>query len=239
MIYLRNIAFYLTFYGGSIVLVIAAVIAAYIAPSKVRGICEAWSGLHNWACRKLLGLNIVETGERPDFQAFYAVKHESFFEAINVPYGFDRPALFAKQELFAIPGWGLAARLFGAIPVKREEGARALRTMIKDARPFVDAGRPIVIFPEGTRVPHGERPPLGAGFAALYKLLGLPVVPVAVDSGPLYQRTWKPRGTITMHFGEPIEAGLPRKEIEARVHAAINALNDHRGVERMPPSPIA
>jgi 1-acyl-sn-glycerol-3-phosphate acyltransferase len=74
-------------------------------------------------------------------------------------------------------------------------------------------------------VPHGERAPLRSGFAGLYKLLGLPVVPVAVDSGPLYHRLWKRRGTITVRFGEIIPPGLPREEVEARVHAAINALN--------------
>lgn len=235
MIYLRNIAFYLVFYGGSIFFVIAAVLAAYLRPEWVRGISDAWSGLHRWACEKLLGLRIVETGKRPDYRAFYAIKHESFFEAIDLPHGFDYPALFAKQELFDIPGWGTAARNYGVIPVAREEGAKALRSMIREANRFIDEGRPIVIFPEGTRVRHGKRPPLGAGFAALYKLLGLPVVPVAVNSGPLYHRRWKRPGTITYHFGEPIEPGLPRKEIEARVHAGMNALNGDGGIQRTLP----
>ena len=97
--------------------------------------------------------------------------------------------------------------------------------MVSEARAYAARGRPLAIFPEGTRVPHGERPPLRSGFAGLYKLLGLPVVPVAVDSGPLYQPLWKRMGTITLLFGEPIEPGLPREEIEARVHAAINVLN--------------
>ncbi|GAA5047278.1 lysophospholipid acyltransferase family protein [Erythrobacter westpacificensis] len=225
MIYLRNIAFYIVFYGGSIFMVLAAVLAARIAPGKVRGVCDNWSALHRWACEKLLGIRVVETGTRPDFRAFYAIKHESFFEAIDLPHGFDYPALFAKQELFDIPGWGTAAREYGVIPVAREEGAKALRAMIREANRFIDQGRPIVIFPEGTRVRHGTQPKLGAGFAALYKLLGLPVVPVAVDSGPNYHRKWKRPGTITYHFGEPIEPGLPRAEIEARTHAAMNALN--------------
>ena len=97
--------------------------------------------------------------------------------------------------------------------------------MLAEARTFIGTGRPLAIFPEGTRVPHGTRPPLQAGFAGIYKLLGLPVVPVAVDSGTLYHRWWKRPGTITLHFGEPIPPGLPRDEIEARVHAAINLLN--------------
>ncbi len=98
--------------------------------------------------------------------------------------------------------------------------------MLAEARRHIGSGRPLAIFPEGTRTPHGERPPLRSGFAGLYKLLDLPVVPVAVDSGPLYQRWWKRRGTITLRFGEPIPPGLPREEIEAQVHASINALND-------------
>ena len=75
-------------------------------------------------------------------------------------------------------------------------------------------------------MPHGQRPPLQSGFAGIYKLLNLPVVPVAVDSGQFYHGAWKHPGTIRIRFGEEIPAGLPRAEIEARVHAAINALNE-------------
>jgi 1-acyl-sn-glycerol-3-phosphate acyltransferase len=133
--------------------------------------------------------------------------------------------VFAKQELFRIPGWGHSALVYGLVPVARDEGAKALRAMIASAKERAAAGRPLVIFPEGTRVPHGERPPLQAGFAGLYKLLGLPVVPIAVDSGATYHRLIKRRGRITYKVGETIPVGLPRSEVEARVHAAMNALN--------------
>lgn len=78
----------------------------------------------------------------------------------------------------------------------------------------------------------GEQPPLQPGFAGLYKALGVPVVPVAIDSGLLWPRRAlvKRPGIVTFRFGEPIPPGLPRKEAEARVHAAINAL-DRRGRE--------
>ncbi|APE27771.1 lysophospholipid acyltransferase family protein [Aurantiacibacter gangjinensis] len=225
MIYLRNTAFYFCFFWGSCAYVIAAVAAIFVARERLRGICDAWSGFHQMLCEKLLRIEVIETGTRPEGRAFYAIKHESMFEAINLPYRFDHPALFAKQELFAIPGWGRVARIYGLIPVARNQGAKALRSMIREVQPLVEDDRPIIIFPEGTRVPHGSCPPLQSGFAALYKLLRLPVVPVAVTSGPSYHRVWKRPGTITLHFGEPIEAGLQRDEIEARVHAGINALN--------------
>lgn len=74
-------------------------------------------------------------------------------------------------------------------------------------------------------MPHGERHKIQAGFAGLYKMLGLPVVPVAVNSGPLYHRRLKRPGTVTYRFAEPIAPGLPRTEVERQVLEAINALN--------------
>ena len=121
--------------------------------------------------------------------------------------------------------WGRAAASYGVVPVERDQGAKALRAMVASARAWSGDGRPLAIVPEGTRVPHGTQPPLQAGFAGLYKLMNLPVIAAAVNSGPLYHRFWKRPGTITVRFAEPIPAGLPREEIEARVHAAINALN--------------
>ena len=87
-------------------------------------------------------------------------------------------------------------------------------------------GRPVVIFPEGTRVAPGEAPPLQPGFAGLYRALGLPVVPVAHDSGKLWSRRFVKRpGTIHFKIGEVIPPGLKREEIETRVRDAINVLN--------------
>jgi 1-acyl-sn-glycerol-3-phosphate acyltransferase len=86
----------------------------------------------------------------------------------------------------------------------------------------------VLIFPEGTRVPLGDQPPLRPGFAGLYKQLRLPVVPIALDSGMVSPRNSfvKKPGIVRMRFGEPIPPGLPREEIEARVHVAINVLEN-------------
>ena len=221
----RSLLFYLAFYTGSALFVTAAALVAMVAPSRVRPVPDTWSRYQR-LCLRLVGIRVREVGEKPAGAVLYAFKHESFFEAIDLPTVLDHPVPVAKQELFEIPGWGRAARAYGSLAVARDQGARALRTMMAEAKTFTGSGRPLAIFPEGTRVPHGQRPPLQSGFAGLYKLLGLPVVPVAVDSGRLYQHLWKRPGTITMLFGEPIEPGLPRAEIEARVHAAINALNE-------------
>ncbi|MEE4206837.1 MAG: lysophospholipid acyltransferase family protein [Erythrobacter sp.] len=222
---LRNLAFYPLFYGGSALLVAASVLVQPFGAAALRRVVGAWSAWHRWCVRRLLGIEVVVEGELPRGEVLIAVKHESFFEAIDMPRLLGFPAVFAKQELFAIPGWGASALAYGLVPVEREAGAKALRAMIALARVRVGERRPLVIFPEGTRVAHGKEAPLQSGFAGIYKLLKLPVVPVAVDSGPLYHRRFKRSGTITYRVGDTIPAGLPREEIEARVHTAINVLN--------------
>lgn len=222
---IRNLVYYPVFYGISAFLVAGSAIAALIGPTALRRLVRMWTGWHRWCVVNLLGIRVEVEGALPDGPVLIAVKHESFFEAIDMPRLLRFPSVFAKRELFAIPVWGYSARIYGLIPVARDGGARALRLMIADARGKIADGRPLVIFPEGTRVPHGEMPKLQAGFAGTYKLLGLPVVPIAVNSGPLYHRLIKRSGTVTYRVGETIPAGLPRPEIEARVHEAINALN--------------
>jgi 1-acyl-sn-glycerol-3-phosphate acyltransferase len=225
MAFLRNLLFYPLFYGFSAVLVAVSLVAVPFGREHLRKVVALWGDWHLWCVENLLGITIVQHGTIPDEPVLIAVKHESFFEAIDMPRLFSFPTVFAKRELFLIPGWGYSARVYGLVPVARDKGARALREMIALAKQRVAEGRPLVIFPEGTRVPHGQEPPLQSGFAGIYKLLGLPVVPVAVNSGPFYHRLIKQPGTITYRVGEMIPAGLARPEVERRVHRAINALN--------------
>jgi 1-acyl-sn-glycerol-3-phosphate acyltransferase len=221
----RSLAFYIAFYvGGAFFIVLAALMIP--APRAVfRQAVRNWAGWHRFCARWLLGIKVRIEGTIPHGPVLIALKHESFFEAIDLTQLLDTPAVFAKAELMAIPVWSLAGRRYGLVEVHRDQGAKALRHMLAAARGFSAEGRPLAIFPEGSRIPHGEERGLKSGFAGVYKLLGLPVVPVAVNSGPLYHRRWKRAGTVTYRFAEPIPPGLPRAEAEARVIAAINALN--------------
>ena len=138
---------------------------------------------------------------------------------------FTRPAVVMKAELRAIPIWGAASARHGSIFVDRAGSATMLRAMMKAAQAAVAKGRPVVIFPEGTRVAVGQTPPLAAGFAGLYKMLKLPVVPIALDSGTVWPKAFiKYPGTVTVKIGTSIPPGLPRVDVEAQVHTAINAL---------------
>lgn len=223
----RSLLFMLVFYSGSLVIVLWALLMAWVVPSAVKDVATGWSRFHRACARVILGQRVVVEGELPKGPYLYILKHESMFETIDLLCLLDRPAIGAKRELLDIPLWGRIARLYGLIPIERSAGASALRALRAAARAATAQGRPVCLFPEGTRVPHGQSPPLKAGFAGLYGLLGLPVVPVAVDSGRVSPRGrfLKRAGTITYKVGETIPPGIDRKLAEAQVHAAINALN--------------
>jgi len=224
---LRSLAFLLIFYGFSPLFVLAAILVGSVAPGAVQRIATAWSRFHRACARWLLGQRVVVEGELPHGPYLYIVKHESMFETIDMLCLFDRPAIGAKRELLDIPLWGFIAKRYGLIPIERSAGASAMRVLRAAARAATAEGRAVCLFPEGTRVPHGEAPPLRAGFAGLYSLLGLPVVPIAVDSGRVSPRgkCMKRAGVITYPVGDIVPPGLDRREAEVIVHAAINRLN--------------
>lgn len=227
LIAIRSALYLLIFYIFSVPYVLAAVAAVPLGYRAIGKVATGWAWFQRICMRLIVGQRVVVEGHLPPGAHFIAAKHEAMFETVDMLILLDRPVIAAKRELLDIPFWGYAARRYGLIPVDRGGGGKALRAVLAAAKRGMAQGRPILFFPEGTRVPHGERPPLRPGFAGLYALLGVPVVPVALDSGRVGGKgTWlRPPGTITYRIGEPIPAGLPRAEVEARVHEAINVLN--------------
>jgi len=171
------------------------------------------------------GLDRLPTGG-----CIVAMKHQSAWDAIIVPVLFDYPAPVVKRELLRLPIYGWFMGRTGAIAIERRAGVKALHPMVAAARRATAAGRPIVIFPQGTRVAPGARLPYQPGVAALYRALGLPLVPAAVNSGLFWgrRRFMKRPGRITLQFLDPIPPGWPRRrlmaELETRIEAATAAL---------------
>jgi 1-acyl-sn-glycerol-3-phosphate acyltransferase len=222
---IRTIAFSIFFYGLTVPMVLFVPFSALFGPRALRGYANGWAGLMRWSARLFLGIEQRVEGTIPDGPVIFAAKHESLYEAIELTRLLNAPATVMKRQLAMIPIWGWAARRYGVIVVDRAASATALRAMLKDGRAAMAEGRSIMIFPEGTRVLPGETPALQSGFAGLYRMLNLPVVPVAVRSGHVWPKNGpKHPGTVVFHFGEPIPPGLPRAEVEAKVHAWINAL---------------
>ena len=226
MTLIRSALFALLFYPGTLLYVLTVIAVAPIGVRPVQAVVHAWSAFHNWLVRNVVGIRIEWDGRIPDGAYLIAVKHQSMMEAVDTLHFADTPVVVMKRELTTIPLFGWVTRRYGVIGVDRDAGASALRVMMAEAKAAVAGGRPVIIFPEGTRVAFGDAPQLQPGFAGLYRALGLPVVPVAHDVGRLWGRGFLKRsGTVHFRVGETIPAGLKRDEVERRVHSAINTLN--------------
>lgn len=172
-----------------------------------------------------------------------AMKHQSAWDALILPVVLGDPAVVVKRELLRLPFYGWYAARAGAIAIDRNAGAGALRGMVAAARPIAAMGRPIVIFPQGTRTLPGAHLPYQPGVAALYQALALPLVPAAVNSGLFWGRRSfvKRPGHIVLEFLEPIPPGWPRRrlmaELEQRIETATAALaREGEGPRRPEPS---
>ena len=186
---------------------------------------ERWERGIQWLLRHLVGLDYQIRGaeHRADSGVIFAIKHQSAWDTVTTHLLIDDPAIALKQELTMIPIFGRCLLHAGMIKIDRGHGTRALRSLIKGGREATLRGSPIVIFPEGTRTPPGEKRPYHPGIAALYKQLALPVVPVALNSGLFWGRRSfaKKPGTIQVEFLEPIQPGLDRKAFMAALEDAI------------------
>lgn len=222
---LRSLLYFLLFYPGTVLYCIATLIAATVGPEQVRRVVRGWARFHRFLVTRLLGIEFEISGEIPPGPVLVALKHQAMVETVEILLWADLPVVVMKQQYVKTPLLGPVMRRFGVIGVDREAGASALREMMARGKQAIADGRPVAIFPEGTRVPLGQTPPLRPGFAGLYRALGLPVIPVALDSARIWPKGFvKHPGTIRVVVGELIPAGLKRGEIEQRVHAAINAL---------------
>lgn len=184
----------------------------------------------DWLERKVLGLTYRIEGELPEGPVLVAMKHQSTWETMKLHLLWHDPAIVLKKELLDLPLWGKYVTMLDLIPIDRSAGQEAIAKMIEVAQRAKAAKRAIIIFPQGTRVPPGETKPYKRGIIHLYEATGLPIVPVALNSGLFWpKRLFCQRpGTITLKVLDPIPPGLPPREalalLEERLEAASDAL---------------
>lgn len=196
-----------------------------LPPASIMRVVRFWARLMMSALRLIVGIDYEIRGldRLPAGPVLIAAKHQSAWETIVFLAELPFPAYVLKRELLAIPLYGWYTRRIGMIAIDRKGGAASLRRMMAEARRAVASGRPIVIFPEGTRMPPGTTRPLHSGVVALYTALDLPVVPVALNSGLFWRRGfWDKRpGRILCEVLPALPAGLVRPEMMQRLSAAI------------------
>lgn len=225
MIFVRSLLFNLLFYGFTLVLGLAGLPAFLFGRRPVVAIARFWSRSVLALTRAVAGIDVDLRGAEnlPKGAAIVAAKHQSAWETLYFTELFDGPAAVLKEELLRAPIVGPYFRSLDMIPVDRKAGASALRTMVETARRAADIGRPILIFPQGTRVAPGATAPYHPGTAALYVGLDVPVVPVALNSGMYWSRNafWKTPGRIVVEVLPAIPPGLNRKAFMARLEETL------------------
>ena len=215
LLWLRSLAFNAGWYLGTAVIAIAG-LPFLLAPRRwVIAWARLWIVFVCGGCASPAGSPIASSAVEnlPAGPAIIACKHQSSWETLAFTLLFDDIAIVLKRELLFIPVVGWAMARAGNIAVARGDGTSALRGLVKQARAVIAEGRSIVIFPEGTRVAPGDRRPYQVGTAALYRQLGVPVVPVALNSGLFWgRRQWIKRpGVLTLEILPPIAPGLSRE----------------------------
>jgi 1-acyl-sn-glycerol-3-phosphate acyltransferase len=188
---------------------------------------QTWSYGNQFLLRFIAGIRVEVRGRQyiPTGAAIVASKHQSEWEANVFLHLLRDPVYIIKKELFYVPFYGLFAVRMGMIFVDRRGHAKALRRMVKSAEARVARGRPIVIFPEGTRVVPGRKLGYRPGVAALYTGLNVPVVPVVHNSGLHWPKRSFRRypGTIILEFLPPIPPGLERHEFMIRLEEVMES----------------
>ncbi len=225
MTFLRSILFNITFYLWTALISILSLPVLLVSEHGTIWISKLWAVVSLMLLRMTVGLTHEVRGwdNLPKGPVIIALKHQSAWDTIALWVLLERPAIVLKRSLAMIPVFGWYMRRGKAIVIDRKAGAKSLRPMVAAARAAVAAGRPIAIFPEGTRTPVDARHSYHPGVAVLYAQLQLPIVPVALNSGLFWSRRsfLKRPGKILVEFLPAIEPGLDRRHVMAELERKI------------------
>ncbi|MFC4172055.1 lysophospholipid acyltransferase family protein [Microvirga sp. GCM10011540] len=198
--------------------------------SAIRSATRLWVRGALFGLKYVVGLRHIEKGRQhvPDEPCLIVANHQSTWETLASLLLFPDVAVVAKQELLAIPVFGWYLRRSPMIVIDRETGPKALREMIQQSQAALSEGRFVLVFPEGTRRQVTDKVEFKRGAELLYARLGVPVLPMALNSGHFWSpgSTCKRSGTITVTYGELIPAGLPSAEFSRKAEEILEAGKD-------------
>ncbi|MFD1331869.1 lysophospholipid acyltransferase family protein [Methylopila musalis] len=233
VVFWRTVAFNTLFALQLVIMALGSLPIVLLFPRRhVLGVAKLWCRCNLALLKGVVGLDVEIRGREniPQGGALIASKHQSALETFAIVPFVPDPLFVLKRELTWIPFFGWFLMRLRMIAINRSAGGDALSQMVKQAQAAAQDGRQIVIFPEGTRRPVGVEPAYKHGVTHLYVKLGLPVTPVAIDTGVFWPRGGLRRrqGVSVIEFLEPIPPGLPRAEFERvlreRIESRSNAL---------------
>ena len=225
MVIVRSILFNLLFYLNLVVLLFVALLTLLLPRRAVLEMAKLWGRISVWLLRVVCGTRVEFRGvdRLPRGPMMVAAKHQSTWETFALLRWFDDFTFIVKRELMWLPIFGWCMWKGGMVPVDRGAGSQALHDMTARAVNEIRRGRQLVIFPEGTRRAPGAEPRYKFGVAHLYEQIGVPCVPVALNSGLFWPRRAFLRlpGTIVVEFLDPIAPGLDKDAFFQRLQTDI------------------
>lgn len=217
MIFVRSLIFNFFCYG---LILAGTIFSIVLMPFPKKIYIHFWNDimqpLNRYLLKLICGLDIEIRGQENIRQSgvIYACKHQSAMETYYLTTVIKSGVFILKRELHFIPFFGWASHVYGMIPINRAAGSAAMKKMLTEAKKRVAKGRPIIIFPEGTRTKPETTTQYKPGVAFLYQNLNLPVVPVALNTGLFWEKASFLRhpGKVIIEFLPPVEPGLDKKE---------------------------
>ena len=215
---IRNFLFSFSFFSG-IVFISIIFLPSLLLPQKITLFGGKLMGYWSQYCLKIiLSTKIIVKGKDNminDKKFFIACSHQSMFETFFLQTIFNSPVFILKKELTKIPVFGWYLKKIGSISVKRDKITRDNLNFFEDISETIqNSGRPIVIFPQGTRVLPEDRPPFKKGASRIYEKLNIFCQPIAINSGYVWPKNGikKTNKVITISILEPIKPGLKKEE---------------------------
>lgn len=228
MVYLRSLIFFLLQVVITPLYAVIAIFTFPLPPLARYRIISGWADIMLWLLRVLCGIRMKVRGAEniPKQPCIVLCKHQSAWETMALQQVFPPQVWVLKRELLWLPffGWGLA--MTSPIAINRSSGKEAIKQLLKQGKERLARGFCVVIFPEGTRIPYGQRGKYKIGGALLAASSGAPAVPVAHNAGKLWGRNSfiKRPGVITMSIGAAIfPNGLKAEEINRRAEEWIES----------------
>jgi len=221
LILVRSIVFNVLFYLNTALWLIIALPTFFMPYRAILAVATAWGRANLVLLRVVVGIDYEIRGREklPKGPIIVAPKHQSAWETFSLLQLFDNPVFIVKRELQWIPIFGWLMIKGRMVPVNRGARSQALAAMIERARIELARNRQLVIFPEGTRRPAGAEPRYKIGVAHLYAAIGVPCVPIALNSGLFWPRRsirLRP-GTVLVEILDPIQPGLDKDEFFERL----------------------
>ena len=231
---IRNFLFSLSFFSG-IIFISIIFLPSLLLPQKITLLGGKLMGYWSQYCLKIiLSTNIIIKGKDniiKDEKFFIASSHQSMFETFFLQTIFNSPVFILKNELIKIPIFGWYLKKIGSIPIKRDKVAKDNLNFFEHVSEKIqNSKRPIVIFPQATRVLPEDRPPFKKGASRIYEKLNILCQPIAINSGYV----WPKKGiktsnkVITVSILKPIEPGLQKDEflkmLERRIYEELDLI---------------